>query len=251
MTVVYVYDEYASTFEVEVKDGFAAADAIIEGVESGPQAGSAHPSWRVYTSTPIGNIPPWSANGLRINDLPAPEGSGSNMPPVSGPSQSQSPSTPAPSTSAPPAAAVDINELTFNADAISLSAKLNGDGTITYTYKDTSLKPAYSCDGEVFFSIEVQGMDAEMSIITDANFTPYGNDFEPLDLAGMVGLVSTGGSIPVTVDDNGLTATWQCRALGGTELENLEMFSITYTLNVGGEIVFSEWVRFGAGLVLQ
>ena len=112
-----------------------------------------------------GTTAPPSDSGNTPNSTDAPTDSGTNTPPVS--TQSQTPDA---STSAPPAVAADISELTLNLDAISLSATVNSDDTVSYTYKDTSLKPAYVSDKAMEFYITVYGTDATSSPITSTFF---------------------------------------------------------------------------------
>ena len=77
---------------------------------------------------------------------------------------------------------------------------------------------------------------------------PQGDGKHILDLTSMLGVDFKRQDIPVTVDANGLTITWNAPFEDsgvGAELEDLEVFLITHRLIVGGVDVFSEQVKLG------
>ncbi len=171
--------------------------------------------------------------------------------------------TPSPSNTAPPqdtgttqnaSDPVDISELTFNADAISLNAVKNADGTITYTYNDTSIQPSYTSGEAVIFGITIYGSTAESNPITSTNLNligkSQGDGTYLVDMTALSGADDVTGESPaVALSDNGLTATWKSGPYEEDGLDKLDAFFVSIGLRVGGESVFSEQVKFGTDIL--
>jgi uncharacterized lipoprotein YehR (DUF1307 family) len=153
------------------------------------------------------------------------------------PVQSQAPETSEPASLPEP---IDISEMTLNEEAMSLSAETNADGSITYTYKDTSIKPTYISDGAAEYIFAIRGKNADDTIIVNeifnVNSQPQNDGAHILDMATLTGPNET----TVTIDSDGLTVAWTSTRLEGDETDGFGEFFMEIGLFVGGELAFQE-----------
>jgi len=159
-----------------------------------------------------------------------------------------------------------LREYQLNPEAISLKAKDNGDGSLTFTYSDTSIKPnyivpwewltiepklymRYTCliGGKVSYDIR----DDEVAIFSDFSFGRHiglldDNPWDDMSIYMEDSFMKRGhrhhgafdldnyyqiGFIAV-VDENGLTATWTEQFYPGYSLNDIAMFGIILSKDV-------------------
>ena len=159
----------------------------------------------------------------------------------------------------------------YDAETISLKAKNNGDNTLTFTFKDTSVKQNYYYPWE-YWQLELASLmryfctvdgklsydprDEEVAITSNFQFVrdigsgiskwvyenPWNTNIVNMEQA-FFGIDSFSSSIypdgiKLTIDENGLTAVWTTNFLPGYSLDDIVVFAIILSNDVFGDSVY-------------
>lgn len=166
-----------------------------------------------------------------------------------------------------------LNELNIDDAVISISAKDNGDNTVTLTYNDSSITPEYiypwewvdkDMSANMTYTWSILGAASdnrddrvfESNIYNESKKFTYGASNIGLwngmtvNIADMfrnnkdsdVDVYFMGPDVTATVDDSGLTLVWKETVYEGRSVEELEMFFVTLTYRVSGYNTNEEFV---------
>ncbi len=141
---------------------------------------------------------------------------------------------------------VSISELIINPEIISLTAQENSDGTLTYTYIDTSIKQLYSSDDTTRYLMAIYALNESNNPLTVTSISTYSipeDEKYILDFSMMVGYDSIIEDNPeVVVNSDGISITWISGFIGGS-INEINSFLVEINFDIGNERV-SEQIRF-------